>query len=118
MEGWLKLYRSLLDWKWYTNSITKDVFIHCLLKANYEDKKWQGIPVPKGSFITSYRHLAEELGISIQNVRTAINNLELTHEITHSSTHNLTVIKVENWAKFQGMISQANTQTNTRTNNN
>lgn len=116
MEGWLKLHRGLLDWEWYTNSITKDVFIHCLLKANYETKKWQGRLIPPGSFITSYRHIADELNISVQNVRTAISNLELTHELTHKSTHKHTLITIENWAKYQDVINQTNTVNNTQTN--
>ena len=44
--------------------IPKTFFIHCLLKANYEEKKWQGIIIPRGGFITSIGHLAIELGFS------------------------------------------------------
>ena len=36
--GWICLSRKLLDWEWYQNNNVKAVFIHCLLKANYEEK--------------------------------------------------------------------------------
>jgi hypothetical protein len=42
MIGWLKLHRKLLQWEWYPDVNVRLVFIHCLLKANYEDKHWKG----------------------------------------------------------------------------
>lgn len=83
MEGWIKIHRKLLDWEWYTDSNTKDLFIHLLLTANYEDKKWQGITIEKGSLVTSRQHLAEELKMSEQNVRTSLLKLQKTRRINH-----------------------------------
>lgn len=37
-EGFIKLYRKMLEWGWYDDGPTKDVFIHLLLIASYEDK--------------------------------------------------------------------------------
>ena len=42
MEGWIKLHRQILDWEWYDDINVKVLFLHLLLTANYEDKKWQG----------------------------------------------------------------------------
>ena len=36
--GFIKLYRKMLEWGWYDDGPTKDVFIHLLLIASYEDK--------------------------------------------------------------------------------
>ncbi len=83
-QGYIKLYRSLINWEWYTDSNTKSVFIHCLLKANYEDKKWQGIHIERGSFVTSIRTLAQELKLTNQNVRTSINKLKIVEKLTHN----------------------------------
>ena len=30
-EGFIKLYRKMLEWGWYDDGPTKDVFIHLLL---------------------------------------------------------------------------------------
>ena len=116
-KGWVKLFRSLLDWQWYKNTNTKIVFIHLLLKVNYENKKWQGVDIPRGSYITSYKHIAEELGLTIQKVRSALTNLKSTHEITIKSTNKYTRITIENWEKYQGEEFENNTQNNKQTNN-
>ena len=78
MEGWISLHRKMIDWEWYNEPNTIRLFLHCLLKANHQDKKWRGIDIKRGSFVTSYAKLADELELSIQNVRTALNNLKLT----------------------------------------
>ena len=100
-KGFVKLYRSLLDWEWYQDANTMRVFMHCLLKANYKDKRWQGIVIPKGSFVSSRGKLAQELHLSEQNVRTALNHLKSTGEITIKSTKKYTIYTVNNWDYFQ-----------------
>ncbi|MDN3666911.1 hypothetical protein ACFFU1_08275 [Algibacter miyuki] len=79
--GFIKLYRDLVDWEWYTDLNTCKLFIHCLIKANYSTKKWQGITIRKGEFITSKERLAIETGLSISKVRTALDKLLSTKEI-------------------------------------
>ena len=81
-EGWILLHRSILNWEWYDDANTIRVFIHVLLKANHTPKKWRGIEVPRGSFLTSHQTLAKELGLSIQNIRTSISKLKSTGTLT------------------------------------
>ena len=106
--GFIILYRSLLEWEWYNDPNTLRVFLHCLLRANHKDKKWQGITIPRGSFVTSYQSLALELGMTVQNVRTAINKLKSTGELTHKSHTKYGVITINNYTKFQDANSQTN----------
>ena len=63
-DGYIKLFRKMTTWEWYTDIAIKSVFLHCLLQANYKDKKWKGIMIRRGQFVTSYTHLAEETGES------------------------------------------------------
>lgn len=79
--GFIKLYRDLVDWEWYTDLNTCKLFIHCLIKANYSTKKWQGITIQKGEFITSIERLAVETGLSISKVRTALDKLQSTQDL-------------------------------------
>ena len=99
--GWIKLNRNILNWEWYHDSNTKNLFFHCLLRANYEDQKYRGEVIPKGSFVSSYRHLAEETGLSYQQIRTALEHLKATHEITQTSYSKYTVFTVVRWEEYQ-----------------
>ena len=100
-NGYIKLFRTLLDWEWYRNVNTKSTFIHMLLKANIEDVKWQGITIKRGSFVSSFSQLAKEIGISEKQVRVAINHLKRTNEVANYSTPKYTVFTVNNYDKFQ-----------------
>lgn len=89
------------DWEWIDDPNTLATFIHILLLANWKDKKWRGILIKRGSFITSVAGLAKSVGISVQQTRTAIERLISTNEITKSSTSKYTVISVNNYEKYQ-----------------
>ena len=101
VKTYIKLYRSLEKWGWYTDSNTKSLFLHCLIKANYKDKEFLGKVVEAGSFITSINHLSLETGLSFQQIRTCIKNLVKTNEIVVKSTNNFTQIFVVKWLDYQ-----------------
>ena len=100
-RGYVKVHRSLMDWEWYDEPNTFRLYMHCLLSANHEEKKWRGITIPKGSFVSSRSKLASELSLSEQNIRTAINHLLSTNDITIKSTSKYTIYTVNNWISSQ-----------------
>jgi len=99
--GWIKIHRSILNWEWYSDVNVRLTFIHFLMKANYEDKKWKGIHIPRGSFISSISHLSSEIGISVRQLRTAIKKLKATNEIATQSTASNTMITLVSYDKYQ-----------------
>ena len=101
MQGWICIHRKLLDWEWYSDINTKTLFIHCLLRANHKPKKWQGIDVPAGSFITGRKVLSVETGLSERSVRTCLERLKSTNEITIKSTNKNSLVTLTNWASYQ-----------------
>lgn len=107
---YLKLYYKLLDWEWYTDIPVRILFEHCLLKANRFDKKWHGIEIKAGSFITSYENLAFETGLSVRQVRTALSKLKSTGELTHEGHTQYSVITVKNWDEYQASDKQNDKQ--------
>ena len=118
MQGYIKLHRQLEEWEWYNNIPVKVLFLHCLIRANHKDNKWQGIMIHKGSFITSYENLAIETGLSVRQVRTALDKLKSTGELTHKTTSHYSIIAINNWDKFQSDDTQDDKQaTNKRQTN-
>ena len=112
LNGYIKLFRKLIRWGWYQDNVVKGLFIHCLLCASYKDFEWMGMGLKAGQFITSLKHLSEELGFSVQQIRTAIKKLESTGEITSTSTNKYTIITVVNWENFQSFEDESNTESN------
>ena len=115
--GFIKLHRSIQSWEWFSDAVTFRVFIYLLLNAQWESSRFRGHEVPKGSLVASYGSIAENLNISVQNVRTAINHLKSTGEITTKSTNKFTIISVANWEKYQCCDEEINKQTNKPANN-
>lgn len=105
-SSWIKLHQKMTKWEWFSNPNVLVVFIHLLLKANWEDKQWQGVLVKRGSLITSREHLSKETGLTIQQTRTALTNLQSTSEITIKTTNKYTYISINNYDKYQGVTSK------------
>ena len=100
-EGYLKFYRKMMSWGWYKDLVVKTVFFHCLFRANYQDTEWNGIALKRGQFITSYRHLAEECGITVKQARRAISALTRTHEIEYEGHSKYSIITVVKYNSYQ-----------------
>lgn len=105
MEGYIKIYRQLLDWEWYTDTPTKSLFIHLLLKANIKDSNWRWTPVQKWSLITGRKKLSEETWLSESQIRTSLEKLQSTNEIAIKVTKSFSVIELNNWDKYQDWIA-------------
>ena len=105
-SGFLKIYRSFLNWKWYTDPATKDVFLHLILTANWDDRKWRDITICRGQRVYSTQKLADELHMSRQNVRTAIKHLILTGEITNQSKPQYSIATIKNYDYYQSLTNQ------------
>ncbi len=104
--GFILIHKKLLDWEWYKDINTKSLFIHCLLKSNWESKNWQGIDIKRGSFVTSTESLAKELNLSIKQVRLSLDKLKRTNEIAVEGTNRyslLTVLKYEDYQNIESV---------------
>lgn len=99
--GYIKLHRKIKKWEWYHDLNVRVTFIHCLLSANWEDKKFEGEVIKRGSFVTSKKKLAEEVGISLQSLKTALSKLQLTEVLTISPRAKNSLFIVKNYDLYQ-----------------
>lgn len=118
MEPWIKLYRKFKEWEWYNDPIVKAVFIELLLTANWKPTKWKGIELDVGETVVGRKELAEAVGVSEQNVRTALRKLENTKTILKKSTNKYTVVKVLNYCNYQVSAEDSQPTTNQQLTNN
>ena len=100
-KGFIKLPRELMYWMWYTDGNVFRVFVHLLLNACFEDGEFYGEKICKGQLITGRRVLASELRLSESQVRTALEKLEASGDITIKSTNKYSVITIVNWDFLQ-----------------
>lgn len=110
--GFIKLHRQLLEWEWYDDINVYRVFTHLLLKANYKDLKKKGKIIKRGSYLTGRESLAQETNLSVQQVRTALNKLKSTSDITIESTNRGVLINVTNYCLYQDKDEKINQQNN------
>lgn len=104
--GWAKFYDRILDWRWYTDGNTFRLFFHLIMTASHKDKPWKDIVVRRGQRVASYDSLAEELQLSQRQVRTALEHLKSTGEVTSKVTSKYSIITVVNYDKYQAKYAE------------
>lgn len=100
-KGFIKLFHKFCEWEWYDNPSVKILFIHLLLKANIRAKKWQGTTIERGQLVSSIEKLATANGLTVQQTRTALKNLQTTKEIEIETTKRYSKITVKNYNLYQ-----------------
>ena len=114
MDGWIKLHRKMTEWEWYDDPGTRLVFLHLLLIANYEDKNWRGITIKRGQALASIGKLSRATGLSIQQTRNKLTNIQTTGEVTSKSTNKYTIYTLQNYETYQTNNKQTNKQTTSK----
>ncbi len=112
--GFIKLHRKMTKWGWYHDANTFRLFVHLLLTANYEPRPFEGRTIERGQRAASIAGLSNETDISVQSIRTAMNHLKSTGEITTEPMPKYTIITIKNYDSYQRVTSdQTNDQQTT-----
>lgn len=118
-EGFICLWRKTqYDPIWFNSTPEqKAIFITLLFMANWKEQKYDifgnEITLKAGSFIGSYTQIAKLTGkgVSIRNVRTAIDRFEKMGFLTRKPTKRGTLIIIVNWRKYQDKDYETDTET-------
>lgn len=100
-QGFIKIDRQILEWRYHDYPNMFRFWILLLLKANWKPAYFKGVLVDRGSFITSARNLAKESHLSVNTVRRLLQLLENEHQIIRTVTQSWTLISIVNYAKYQ-----------------
>lgn len=117
-NGFIKLHRKMEEWEWAKEPNTFVLFIHLLLLASWKDSRWQGQSIVRGSLITSLGHLATITGLSVRSVRTSLDHLKSTGEVTTRTTNRFTVITLTNYSFYQDDDSESTSKMTSQVTNN
>lgn len=104
--GFVIEHRAILKNEWYTEPLTMHLMRHCRLRANFENTKWRGIQLERGQFVTSLQTLSTETGLTIKQVRTALEKLEKTGYVASKATNKNRIITVLFYSEEQNMGKQ------------
>lgn len=113
-SGYVLAFRSKLDWQWFKFPLTSHLFEYCVFRAGYKDTFVGNVELKRGTFMTSLKKISEDTGLTIQQTRTALKNLQSTGDITVKVTNKYSLITVENYGLYQEIenISTNKQQTN------
>lgn len=114
MAGYIKIHRKLLDWGWYSVPCVKDVFIHFLITANYAPSEFHGKVIERGQAVFSLDSLSKKLGYSLQQIRTALNKLKQTGEISVYTNRHFSIATITNYADYQDVPETDEQQTDNK----
>jgi hypothetical protein len=100
-EGFVRLFRSIKSWGWYTDVPTSHLFMHLLVSVNWQPGTFLGMDVQAGSLVTSHAKLAQDTGLTMKQVRRALNNLQKTGEICVSRAGLGQLVTLAKWGFYQ-----------------
>jgi DNA-binding transcriptional MerR regulator len=106
MNGWVKLHRQILEWEWYMDIPIRLLFLHLVLKANHKEKKYKGTLVEVGCLLTSRDDLAKETGLTVKQIRRALDKLKTTGEIASKTSPQGTHIQLLKYSDYQITASE------------
>lgn len=100
-QGFITLHRKFLAWEWAGEPNMVSLFVHLLLLANHEAKKWQGIEIGRGQLVSSVQSLSARTGLSVSQIRTGLKRLEMTGEIANKTTNKYSIITICKYDSYQ-----------------
>ena len=109
-NGFIILPREILNWRWYTNANTLKLFLHLLLRASYTDREIGGVTVRRGQLIAGREALSRETGLSVQEIRTALNHLKSTNDVTIELHPRFSMITIVSYDSFQRATGSSTTE--------
>jgi len=99
---YIKLDRNIMNWRWLSDPNTLAVWIYLLVNANNEARDHREFTVERGEIDCTISQISEKMGLSMRNVRTALEHLTKTGEITKKrQTNKCTTYKIEGFERYQ-----------------
>lgn len=117
MDWRIKIHRKIDDWGWRDKPNTFSLFIYLIMKANLEESSFHWQIIRRGDCVTWLYALSKKLGITVRWIRTALEHLKSTNEITIKTTNQFSIITVVCFDKYQSLEKQTTSKSTNKTTN-
>lgn len=97
----IKLDRNILKWRWWGDNNTLKVFLWLLISVNTADHDFEADTIHRGEIATSIENVTKMCQMSYGEVRTALNHLKKTGEVTIRRRSKYLVITVVEYNRYQ-----------------
>lgn len=101
----VKIDRNIVSWRWFQNKNTLIVWLWLLMAANIEDHDFEHDTIRRGEVATSRKTISVATGLTEREVRTALNHLKETGEVSVRIRPKYQVISILNYALYQDNTS-------------
>jgi len=109
-EGWIKIYRKILDNKIWDNPVGFKIWVWCLLKANHKEcdvlLSRKTVHLDRGQFLFGRLSASEELKQSPSTVRNWIMFLKQDNCLDIKSSNKYSIITIINYDEYQTLDSK------------
>jgi hypothetical protein len=120
-RGYVKLWRKSIDGGWLSNPNLWAFWCYCLLRANHRPCKvilgFTEIELEPGQFVFGRKQASKDIGLSEQTVRTCLQTLKSTSNITIKSTNKFSIITIINWNSYQDDEIKATSKSTSKSTN-
>lgn len=113
--GFIKIWQSLRNWEWIDDPNMLALWVHLLLKANWKDNNWKGQVIKRGQCVIGRHKLSQETGISERSLRTCLERLKSTNELTIKTTSKYSILTIEKYDIYNPIDKKATSKTTSET---
>ena len=118
-DGWIALHRKIFNSKDFNNQLEVAVFIYLVAMASHKPSdvvyRKKKLTLNRGDISIAYRDLAKKFNISLQNIKSIINNLKKSGNINQKLTKNLSIYNIVKYSKYQDIEPSSNQKLTNRT---
>ena len=115
-RGYIKVWRKIIDAGWLKNHKLCAFWLWCLLKATHKEFDvivgCQSVHLMPGDFVFGRKVASKDLAMSEQSIRTLLDFLKTTQNLTIKTTNKFSVISITNWDTYQLNENEINQQIN------
>lgn len=107
LEGWVKSYRKIEEWKYYKRPCHAHLFQHIVRRANFKDGYNSSAQlIKRGEMDYTLRLLADQTGLTKKQVENILKDLKSGTEIgtvyLAKNQKEFSILSVTNYEKYQG----------------